>query len=474
MRRLHTRIFFHFLAVLAAVGLVTMVVFATGWRSQFPRTITERLLTYGAAEVAEHFDEPQGRDRTIAKLADKLGVDITVRDPAGRVLATRGGQLPPLGEAERADAGHGVIFLHHGANWFVAGPIVDSNTSELRGLFEATPVKRFHPPSPLRPLLAAALALLLAGLLSVPLARRISRPVELLTDATRRFGDGDLSARVPVGPPRPQPGPLGRLDCPPPRRFGHRHRRVDELDELSRAWNDMADRVERLVRGHKELLANVSHELRSPLARMRMALELLPRRPEDELRVRDIEGDLADLDRLIEDVLTASRLEATGLPAHLGPVEIAPLLAGLAERARLDPVVAGHEVRVECEGAPVIVADGALLRRALWNLVENAAKYGAPPLTLSARAAAGGLELAVSDEGRGIAPADRQRVLDPFERIDRARTPSAAGQPHRGFGLGLTIARRVAEVHGGSIRIEPARVESGAEVGCRITLSLPA
>jgi two-component system, OmpR family, sensor kinase len=295
---------------------------------------------------------------------------------------------------------------------------------------------------------------------TAPLARRISRPVEHLTEAARRLGGGDLGARVP----RPAA----------PRRWGLRQGRGDEIAELTLTFNDMAERLERLLRGQKELLANISHELRSPLARIRVALELLPRTTETEARVRDLETDLAELERLIDDALTASRLDATGLPPHPAPVDVGSLLAGIAERARQDPRAASAQV----EGPPVdrveIVGDAALLRRALWNLVDNAIKYGAPPITLSAERTEAGVRLSVSDCGPGIAPAERQRVLEPFYRVDKARTPGAPGETARGFGLGLALARRIEEVHHGSIAIGPASIVDGQERGCRVVITLPA
>ncbi|MGH7345415.1 MAG: sensor histidine kinase, partial [Candidatus Rokuibacteriota bacterium] len=219
----------------------------------------------------------------------------------------------------------------------------------------------------------------------------------------------------------------------------------------------------------QELLANVSHELRSPLARIRMALELLPRDAGGEARLRDIERDLADLDRVIEDVLTASRLEMTGLPTRLEPVDVPALLAELAARAGHDPALEGRSVSV-AEGPPItLVADAVLLRRALWNLVENAAKYGAPPITLAAADEGGRVVVSVTDEGPGIPPEERERVLTPFYRGDRARTPGVTA----GIGLGLTLARRVAEVHGGTISIGPRAVENGRERGCRVAITIP-
>ena len=229
----------------------------------------------------------------------------------------------------------------------------------------------------------------------------------------------------------------------------------------------MAERVERLVRGEKELLANVSHELRSPLARLRLALALLPRDGATEARLAEAERDLAELERLIDVVLATARLDVTGLPTHLGEVDVRALLAGLAARAHDDPVVAGRPVRV-VDGPPLgLVADETLLRRALWNLVENAAKYGAPPITLAAAREGDRIALSVSDEGAGIPAGLRERVLDPFQRLDAARTPGGPG----GVGLGLTFARRVAEVHGGTITVGAT---AAGDRGCRVTIALPA
>jgi signal transduction histidine kinase len=197
----------------------------------------------------------------------------------------------------------------------------------------------------------------------------------------------------------------------------------------------------------------------------RLALELLPRDATAAQRLSDVERDLAELDRLIEDVLTAARLDATGLPAHLGVIDANTILEDVAERAHHDPLTAGVALHVE-EGTGVqVTADGALLRRALWNLVENAAKYGAPPITLSAARDGDRVTLTVADEGPGIVPAERERVVAPFYRGE-ARP---AGTP--GVGLGLTLARRIAEVHGGT-----ASIESGAapQRGCRLVISIPA
>jgi len=292
--------------------------------------------------------------------------------------------------------------------------------------------------------------LALVALVVRAIVKRLSEPVERLTEATRRLGSGELGHRVPI-PERVVRWAARRRARAP----GHRGTLGDELVELGLAWNEMAARLEQQVRAQRELLANVSHELRSPLARVRVALELVPRTPDTARRLEDIGLDLDELERLIDDVLTASRLESRGLPARLEAVDVAALLETLSARAALDPATAGKAFEVRRSPAlTTVTADPALLRRALWNLVENAARYGAPPIVLSALPATSGdgVCFSVADAGPGVPPELRPRIFDPFVQND--------GSAARGFGLGLTIARRVAEVHGGSIAL--AHTASGA------------
>jgi signal transduction histidine kinase len=462
--KLYTRIYLHFIGVLLVVGFTSSMVFATGWRVAFLRAWTVRLARHAASMVAAQPDA-QRRDQMVHHLADELDLDITVRDPNGAVQISTGDLMPALNPEEARETREGPTIFHHGRNWFVAAPIYDRQTGAAIGVVETFPMRRFAPANLLRPLLTVAFALLMVGIATFPLARRISRPVERLTEASRRLGEGDLGYRVPLPGCEEGDGPRQRFRRWRARRRAHRQH-IDELGDLTRAWNDMAERVEGLVRGQRELLTNVSHELRSPLARIRVALELLPEDERSKRRIDDVKVDLAELERLIDDVLTSSRLDATGLPAHIARVDVPSLLAGLIERAKADPLTAGKPVTLGpgATEAGELAADGALLKRALWNLIENAAKYGAPPITLTAERTADRLLLTVADEGDGIAPEDRARVFDPFFRADKARTPGRA----QGFGLGLTLARRIAEVHGGTIRLAALTTP-----GCRITLDLP-
>ncbi len=424
MRRLYTRIYSHFILLLFVVAGVMALVFTAGWRTAVLHEFAERMANHAAAVMSASWSPPERRERAARHLADELDLDLTLREPSGALLFAVGRELPLPEAGELAAALEGPhIVKRSPSGWFVTAPVRDDERRVV-GLVETRHSRHFGGMSSLiRPAITIGIVLLLIAIGTAPLARRISRPVERLTEASRRLGAGELGYRIKA-----------------PRRWRHRRRDRDELSELVRAWNEMAERIEHLVRGHRELLANVSHELRSPLARIRVALELLPEElaPQVDARLRDVKIDLAELERLIDDVLTTSRLEATGLPAHLERVDVGALFQQLGERAAIDPLTADKKVEV-----------------------------GAAPIRLEATARAGRLELSVSDEGAGIAAGDRERVLDPFYRADKARTPQA----RQGFGLGLTLARRVAEVHGGRIRVEPLRAE--APNGCRVTIELP-
>ena len=451
--RLHSRIYVHFLGVLLVVAVTTAVVFALGAREAFRRDMAPRVTRHLASLVGERIGDRAALESRLQQIHNDLHLAIRVRALDGRVIAAAGDELPPLTSAEQADVRAGRVVVRPRPMGFAAAPIRDPASGAVVAFVEGAVPRPMGAPPLWRPVVLVTLALLAVAVATRPLAQRISRPLERLTAAARRLGGGDLSARAPTNV---------------------RHaRRSDEITELTHAFNEMAERVERLVRAEKDLLANVSHELRSPLARIRVALALLPRAAEDDRRLRDIERDLAELDRLIEDVLTTARLEATDLPTHLGRVDAGALLADVAERARADPLTAAWAVRVESGPSITLTADEGLLRRALYNLVENAAKYGAPPITLSAVSDGDRVLFIVCDEGPGVAPADRERVFDPFYRADAARTPNANAEARGGVGLGLTLARRVAEVHGGAIAIGPVSETDGTPRGCRVVLSIP-
>jgi signal transduction histidine kinase len=451
--RLHSRIYLHFLGVLLVVGVTTAIVFTMGARDAFRRELGLGMTHHLAAFAAERLDDPRALAERLRQIHDDLHVSVCVRDLDGRVIAAGGEELPPLRPHEDAEVRAGSIVRRRHPMGFIAVPVRNRSTGAVIGFVETAAPRPLGAPHFWRPAALVGLALLVVAVATRPLSQRISRPLEELTAAARRLGGGDLSARVPVD--------------------AARVRRSDEITELTGAFNEMADRVERLVRVEKELLANVSHELRSPLARIRLALELLPHDDQDDRHLRDVERDLAELDRLIDDVLTTARLEATGIPTHLGPVEARAMLSELAERARHDPLTASTPVRVDDGPSLELIADGSLLRRAVWNLIENAAKYGAPPITLAATGDDEHVTLTVTDEGAGIAATDRERVFAPFYRADTAHTPEPSGDSRRGVGLGLTLARRVAEVHGGTIAIEPASEADGTPRGCRVVMTIP-
>jgi signal transduction histidine kinase len=462
VRRLYSRIYVHLVGVLVVVGLAVTVLAAFGQRAALQRHLSERVVRHVGALVEESWDDPAALERRVAQLHRDLGVGLVVRDAQGRAIASAGAAPGALTRKERNRLQEGRVVTRRGARWSVAFPVRGPTGTVPRGFVEVglSPGVRLR--AFWRPGLAVLVVLGVVALAAGPLARRISRPLERLTEAVRRLGAGDLSARVPERGAR-----RGRA-ADGSRRPG------DEIETLTAAFNDMAERLERLVRGQKELLANVSHELRSPLARVRVALALVPREGDAESRLAGVESDLAELERLIDDVLTTSRLEATGLPSRPAPVDVGRLLGELGEQARHDPATARVDVRVDAAEGLALQGDAGLLRRALWNLVENAAKYGAPPVVVAAEEVPGAVLLSVTDAGPGIPAEERARVLEPFYRGDRARTPGAPGEsPRGGFGLGLTLARRVAEAHGGEIRVEPAAVEAGRERGCRVVLRIP-
>jgi signal transduction histidine kinase len=266
---------------------------------------------------------------------------------------------------------------------------------------------------------AGALALIAAVALGAwPLVRRVTRRLERLQTQVDALGAGDLGARVEVE---------GR----------------DEVAALAASFNRAAGQIARLVDAQRSMLAGASHELRSPLARIRLALELHARDPRPGLR-EQIERDVAEMDELIGELLLASRLDAAVPPGPLRDVDLLALVA--EEAARTGAIVSGE---------PVVVAtsDSRMLRRLIRNLLENARRHGGGAeveasvrsVDASSRARA---VLRVDDRGPGVPEAERERIFEPFYRREGARSEGAGG----GVGLGLALVRRIARHHGGEAR----------------------
>jgi len=416
-KRLYRRVYLHGVALLVLVTLALSVAGFLLGRDTYWRQSPRRLAGHLGRALAEL--PPEALQAEVGRLGQELSVELAVFDDHGTRLAGTAQAPPPLpresldrlrrdpeGSLRRhlgaaAAAGRGRylrLSLHHGEGEML-----------LRGLAI---------------LLVVVLALAVA---SAPLARAIARPVEQLTEAARRLGEGDLGARSGLV-------------------------RGDEIGELARVFDETAARLQRLVAGQRELLANVSHELRTPLARIRVTLGLAAETEPQRLGgyLREIEADALELERLVGDLLTASRLDATGLGAlRCERLAAARILERGLERFR--HLHSDRRVLLSVATAGDVSADEGLLGRVIDNLLDNAAKYSEPAseIGLSLREAEGGVEITVRDEGVGMSAEDLAQAFTPFFRADRSRTRDTGG-----VGLGLALAKRIVEAHGGRIGLE--------------------
>ena len=273
-----------------------------------------------------------------------------------------------------------------------------------------------------------------------PVMRRLTLRLEALQRGVERWGAGDLSARVNT-------------------------EGSDEVAFLARRFNHAAERIENLMDSHKSLLANASHELRSPLARIRMSLELMNLDASSPQR-REISRSITELDQLIDEILLASRLDAKQADAE--PFETLDLTGLAAEECSR----VNAELQAELQAGPemgmgvastghslTVQGSARLLRRLIRNLLENARRYSRGDISLElAQIRTGGQQRAVikvHDRGPGVPAAQRERIFEPFYRLP------GASEHEGGVGLGLALVKSISERHGGSVRCE-ARPGGGA------------
>ena len=300
-----------------------------------------------------------------------------------------------------------------------------------RGLIAARGIHA-GPPGLLGPLLTLVLGFVILVGGAIIVARSIVRPIERLTRTARTLGAGDLSAR-------------SRLD------------RRDEIGELGARVDEMAERIQGLLFTEKELLANVAHELRTPLARIGVALDLANEGDAEAARASlgEIAVDVSELETIVDDILTAMRFEIVGATGAKLPLRRAFVMPAEIAAASADRLHARHSQRrldvTVADKLPEIHVDPMLLRRVVDNLIENAHKYTPDhekALALTVSSEDGGVVFEVRDHGLGISAEDLPRVFTAFFRGDRSRSRETGG-----VGLGLTLAKRIVEAHGGVINV---------------------
>jgi signal transduction histidine kinase len=249
--------------------------------------------------------------------------------------------------------------------------------------------------------------------------RRLLEPLRALNTAVAQLGAGQLDVRLPT-------------------------HTSDEFGRLTDAFNQMVERVRDMIQSRDRLLVDVSHELRSPLTRMKVALEL----PSDEVQRGRLSGDVAEMERMVSELLELERLR-TGQDLSLTPQDLVRILREVA--SRYEDRAPG--VRFTATDEQILIPiDADKIRMVLRNLVENAVKYSLPesrPVEIRAEGMADAVVVRVIDDGVGIPVADAERVFEPFFRVDPSRSKRTGG-----YGLGLSICKRVMEAHGGTIAVE--------------------
>jgi signal transduction histidine kinase len=396
MRRLYQKIY---LTIVASLVLVVIVA-GTIWRLGADNTPAAQAFEIAGELVALLLPPPSApqvaQQIVIDRLAKQVGADITLFNSAREPIAFTGKPLPPPRDGTGWMSGRG------GPAWSLQLP--DGRWFVLR------PAPRHRRPVVGLLLLLGSIALAVA-LGAFPVVRGLTRRLERLQTGVETLGAGNLATRVKVE---------GR----------------DEVARLADAFNRSAARIEELVNAHRMLLAQASHELRTPLSRLQLAIELYGKTGDAKYKDQ-IERDIVELDTLVDEILLSSRLDAN---PTLQTVEEVDLLAIAAEEcARMEGC--------NLDGTPAMVqGDARLLQRLIRNLLENARRHGKPPVEIALRRERDCFVLEVIDAGPGIPEAERERVFSPFHRLSK---------DNAGAGLGLSLVRQIARLHGGDVSVAP-------------------
>jgi len=457
--RLYIKIFLSFVLVLIVTEILVFGFFrfyaGGGFRSQLERFMGAQALMIKELVIEKTRSAPETDPSEneslkdfILRLGQICGAKVWLAAPDGRPLVKSfQGQVPGdmMRVPKNRKKGQENIRLYphfrdrHGFHIAFPMEIRNGDIGSLHILFEKT---KMHDPEWGFALGLAAIGLAIA-LLVIPVSRLITERVKRVRRSALRIAEGDLSHRVTV-------------------------KGKDEIGELGRSFNRMADKLEKMIRGGRELTANVSHELRSPLARLRVAEELLRERLErgdynDTGRHLDnIREDIEELDQLIGSILALSKLDMQETPQKLESLDPADLIKGLLERLRPGINRKGLHLKTGLSFDPPAFGNMEELRTAFSNILDNAVKFTPEngDVSVKMHSEQDHLKISVTNSFKGMAEEDLSRIFEPFYRAERSR----AG----GSGLGLAITKKIIDRHGGNIEA------CNSPEGLTIRIRLPA
>jgi Signal transduction histidine kinase len=449
-RSLYAKIFAWFWLTLTVGSLAVLLVTVTTG-SQVIGQRWMRVTQDMYAHTAVDFYTTGGKtavEQYLAILRTSSGMDACLLDETAQHAL--GGTLPPhVSVVLNRSIQTGQSTFRLGRFWTAATP-VQFNGQRYYFVIEVNSIRGFlNRRTFAAPLLERVIVvLLIAGLFCLLLTRHIIAPVRALQEATLRIAAGDLDTRVlPTIAPR-----------------------EDELADTARAFDQMADRIQLLLQKRQELLADISHELRSPLTRLSVSLELL-RRGETDV-VEKMQDDLEQMNRMIGQILLLTRLDLQPGQAKLIPIDLVPLLQSIAADAEFEDLDNNKHVLVFAPEHCVVNADAGLLQSCIENIVRNAVRHTAPKSTVDITAnqtvgADGSRQcrILVEDHGPGVPERALPCLFDPFYRVSESRDLREGG-----WGLGLAIAQKAVTLHHGTIHAAN-RVDQS---GLAITIELPA
>lgn len=456
--KIYLKIFFSFLLILIVTEVLIFglfgVVMGRHFRSQMERYASVQVMMVKEIIESKMRSAPDGEPARneslkafIRELGEVLDAHVWLQGPDGDVVAKSFDGNPPMEHEElrkKQGKDFGSFTLYHGrrsrSGAYAVVPVVLEGDDAYRlhlflaGSGSPHPQKGFA--------LGLGIIGVVVALLVIPVSRFISKPINELRRSAQRIAEGDLSHRAVV-------------------------RGKDEIGKLGRTFNHMADKLERMIRGGRELTAHISHQLRTPLTRIRVAEEMLTEKIEHgnhaglERYLNDIREDIDELDLLIGRILTLSKLDLKEEPLisePLDPVELITQLLG-----RLKPAVDHKNLRLETDITfePPFPGNRDALETAFSNILENAVKYSPPGgcVRVEMKTAGGALEVNVTNPFEPLQEEDLERIFEPFQRSESAK--------QAGFGLGLAIVRKIVEAHGGAVRAQ------NTQEGFSIRMSLP-